>query len=141
MTTPLPNPSRARCPPARHNSVKPKAAHSQPIACSTSSYTSSGTTLAEPVVRLINVTSPSVQCRPLERLAQDVPGLPARQAAAESARLGTGFSGQPCRPGDECEVAARGMGGMAAAPAQRGPPGCVGRGNQQATEDGQVLEK
>src|SRR4051812_20222518 len=62
MTTPLPNASRARCPPARHNSIKPKVSQSQSIACSTSAYTSSGTTLAEPVVRLITMLTSRERC-------------------------------------------------------------------------------
>jgi hypothetical protein len=54
MTTiPFPRRIRARWLPARHISVKPKASHSQSTAVPTSSYTSSGTTLAEPIVRLI----------------------------------------------------------------------------------------
>ena len=69
-----------------------------------------------------------------------LPGLPGRPAA-EAARCGAGPAGHSGRPGDQRHVTARRTGRVAGAPGEGGAPGGVGRGDQQAAEDGEVLEE
>src|SRR5215472_15628994 len=56
-------------------------------------------------------------------------------------RLGTGPAVLLGRPGGDRGVTPRGTNRVALAPGERGAPGGVARGDQQAAEDGEVLEE
>src|SRR5215470_74109 len=65
---------------------------------------------------------------------------PARLGAGPG-RLGTGPAVLLGRPGGDRGVTSRGTNRVAPAPGERGAPGSVARGDQQAAEDGEVLEE